>query len=247
MSRISEPLQIVVPVAGEGTRLRPLTRDRPKALVEVAGEPLLARLFRSVAPVEPEAVVLVVPRRGGPIEERFGDAFRGISLRYAVQDRPTGLADAVLAARPLLEGPFVVVQGDNVLRADLAAAAGRFREVAPDALLLTEEVPPGEARQAVCLTDGSGRLRRIVEHPGPAEREAGRIVAGVMIFSTAVFDACRRVEPSEEGERELTDAVNVLLEREDGRVATMPLPGRRVNVNTIEDLRRAEALVADGD
>mgnify|MGYP006278148419 CR=1 FL=1 len=246
MPRTSTPLRIVVPVAGEGTRLRPLTRDRPKALVEVAGEPLLARLLQSVVPVEPEEVVLVVPRRGGGVEERFGAGFRGIPLRYAVQDEPTGLADAVLAARPLVEGPFMVVQGDNVLRADLRAAAERFRRETPDALVLTEEVSPREARQAVCLTDGHGRLRRIVEHPGAAEREAGRIVAGVMLFSTAVFDACRRVEPSEEGERELTDAVNLLLEREDARVATMPLPGRRVNVNTPDDLRRAEALVAGG-
>lgn len=236
-------LPIVVPVAGEGTRLRPFTEDRPKALVEVAGEPLLARLLRSVSSLEPAAAVLVVRRRGGPIEERFGDAFGGIELRYAVQEEPTGLADAVLAARPEVDGPFAVVQGDNVLRADLSPAADRFRREGLDALVLTEEVPPGEARQAVCLTDRHGDLRRIVEHPGPAERTEGRIVAGVTFFSEAIFGACRRVEPSEEGERELTDAVNLLLAEPGARVETMPLPGVRVNVNDPRDLERAEALV----
>lgn len=237
-----DPLRLVVPVAGEGTRLRPLTDDRPKALVEVAGEPLLARLLRSMAALGPEAAVLVVRRRDGPVEERFGDACAGIPLRYAVQAEPTGLADAVLAARPLIDGPFMVVQGDNVLRADLGTAAERFRREALDALVLTEEVPAEEARQAVCLTDRAGRLRRIVEHPDADQRSAGRIVAGVMLFSERVLGACRRVRPSEEGERELTDAVNLLLE-EGARVETMPLPGRRVNVNTPEDLERAEALV----
>lgn len=240
-------LPIVVPVAGEGTRLRPFTEDRPKALVEVAGEPLLSRLLRSVAHLDPDPAVLVVRRRGGPIEERFGDAFEGIALRYAVQEEPTGLADAVLAARPEVDGPFAVVQGDNVLRADLSPAADRFRREELDALVLTEEVLPGEARQAVCLTDRHGDLRRIVEHPGPAERTEGRIVAGVMFFSEAVFGACRRVEPSEEGERELTDAVNLLLDEPGARVEAMPLPGVRVNVNDPEDLERAEALVEGRD
>lgn len=237
-------LPIVVPVAGEGTRLRPFTEDRPKALVEVAGEPLLARLLRSVASFEPAAAVLVVRRRGGPIEERFGDAFEGLELRYAVQEEPTGLADAVLAARPEVDGPFAVVQGDNVLRADLSPAADRFRREELDALVLTEEVPPGKARQAVCLTDRHGDLRRIVEHPGPAERAEGRIVAGATFFSETIFGACRRVEPSaEEDERELTDAVNLLLAEPGARVETMPLPGVRVNVNDPADLERAEALV----
>lgn len=238
-------MRILLPVAGEGTRLRLLTADRPKALVEVAGETLLARLLRSVAHLRPNRVVLVVRRRDGPIEERFGDAFEGLSLRYALQERPTGLAAAVLAAEPLLDGPFALVQGDNVLRADLSPAVDRFRRGGLDALVLTEEVPPQEARQAVCLTDAEGRLRRIVEHPDEEERGAGRIVAGVLLFSPAVFEACRQVLPSEEGEREITDAVNVLLDREDAAVETMPLPGERVNVNTPADLRRAEALVRD--
>ena len=246
MSSAPDPLPIVVPVAGEGTRLRPHTEDRPKALVEVAGEPLLARLLRSVAHLDPPFAVLVVPGRGGPVEQRFGDEFAGLALRYAVQERPEGLAPAVLAARPLLDGPFMVVQGDNVLRADLSPAVGRFRREELDALVLTEEVAPEAARQAVCLTDEAGSLRRIVEHPDEARRRAGLIVAGVLLFSESVFAACRRVEPSEEGERELTDAVNLLLADPAARVAAMPLPGRRVNVNTPDDLRRAEALVRAG-
>lgn len=238
-------MQVVVPAAGEGTRLGRLTRDRPKALVEVGGRPLLAHALRSVLHLEPEEAILVVPRPGGPIRARFGDAFGGVPLRYVEQPRPTGLAHAVLAAEPLVRGPFLVIQGDNVHRSNLRPAVDRHRRRGLDALVLTEEVPPSGARQAVCVTRADGSLARIVEHPSGRQRRAGRIVAGVFVFSPAVFDACRQVEPSEEGEHELTDAVNLLLAREDREVEAMRLEGRRVNVNTPEDLRRAERLLRE--
>lgn len=236
-------MKAVVPAAGEGTRLGALTDGRPKALVEVGGEPLLAHVLSALRQLSPEEVVVVVGREGGPIRERFGSRWRGIPLRWAVQPRPTGLADALLAAEGRVDGDFVTLYGDNVCRADLRAPVARFREEGLDALLLTLRVPPSEARQGLCLTDGDGRLTRIVEHPDERQRREGLVVTGFNAFSPAIFDACRRVEPSEEGERELPDAVNLLL-REGRPVETMPLDGWRVNVNTPEDLARAERRLA---
>ncbi len=238
-------MQVVIPAAGEGTRLGARTDDRPKALVEVAGEPLLAHTLRSVLHLEPEEAILVVPGRRGPVEEAFGDRFEGMPLRYVRQARPSGLAHAVLVAEPVVDGDFLVVPGDNVHRSDLRPAVDRLQRRSLDALVLTEEVAPSEARQAVCVTGPDGSLLRIVEHPDPAQREVGRIVAGAFVFARTVFDACRKVEPSEEGEYELTDAVNVLVDREDRKVEALPLEGRRVNVNTPDDLRRAERLLRE--
>lgn len=236
-------MQVVVPAAGEGTRLGSRTDDRPKALVEVAGEPLLAHTLRSVLHLEPEEAIVVVRSLGGAVRERFGDAFEGLPLRYARQRRPSGLAHAVLVAEPLVHRDFLVIQGDNVHRSDLRPAVERHRSRGLDALVLTEEVSPSEARQAVCVTGPDGALVRILEHPDEVQRRLGRIVAGVFVFSPLVFDACREVRPSEEGEYELTDAVNLLLDRTDRRVEAMPLEGSRVNVNTPDDLRRAEELI----
>lgn len=115
-------MQVVVPAAGEGTRLGARTEDRPKALVEVAGEPLLAHTLRSVLHLQPDEAILVVPGRGGPMERAFGTSFEGLPLRYVLQVRPSGLAHAVLAGEPLVDGPVVVVQGDNVGRSNLRPA-----------------------------------------------------------------------------------------------------------------------------
>lgn len=239
-------MQVVVPAAGEGSRLGALTEARPKALVEVAGEPLLAHTLRSILHLEPQEAILVVRRRDGTVRSRLGASFEGLPLRYAGQPHPTGLAHAVLAARPLVRGDFLVIQGDNVHRSDLRPAVDRHRRRGLDALVLTEDVPPSVARQAVCVPGPDGGLLRISEHPDAGEREIGRIVAGVFVFAPTVFDACREVRPSQEGEHELTDAVNLLLERPDRRVEAMALEGRRVNVNTPEDLRRAERLLRAG-
>jgi glucose-1-phosphate thymidylyltransferase len=258
----------VIPAAGRGTRLRPLTDDRPKPLVEVAGEPLLAHALRALEPLAPGRVVVVTGHLGERIRGRFGDRWEGgarrrgaegdgrrrsrpgngagagFELTYVRQPNASGLAHALLAAEPKLRGDFAVLYGDNVVCADLASPVERFRERGLDALVVTEEVPPERARQGVCLTAPDGTLARIVEHPTDDQRRAGRVVTGFSVFSPRVLDACRRVEPSEGGEYELTDAVNVLLDREDARVEAVPLDGWRVNVNTPEDLERAERRLA---
>lgn len=233
-------MQAVIPAAGEGTRLGPLTADRPQALLPVAGEPLLAHCLRSLSPLELTGAVVVVREPDGPVARRFGDGFEGLPLRYARQARPEGLADAVLSAAPFLDGdPFVVLNGDNVLRGNVREAAERRRREGLDALLVVEEVPPERAHQGVCRTDGRGRLIRMVEYPDEEDRRAGLINTGFGVYSPALLDACRAVEPSEAGEREITDAVNLLLEW-DRPVGILRLRGWRVNVNTPGDLLEAE-------
>lgn len=237
-------MQAVIPAAGDARRLGPLARDRPQALVPVAGEPLLAHCLRSLRPLDLSEAILVVRDGEGPVRERFGAHFEGLRLRYARQPRPEGLADAVLAAEPELAGePFVVLHGDNVVRGNLGEAVERRRRDGLDALLLVEEVPPADARQGVCRTDDRGRLLRLVEYPDEEDRAEGLILTGFGVYTGALLDACRDVEPSAAGERELSDAVNVLLDR--GRpVGTLRLSGWRVNVNTPADLRAVEERLA---
>lgn len=232
-------MKAVIPAAGEGTRLAPLTDERPKPLVEVAGRPLLGHVLDALRPLGPEEYLVVVGRGAGRIMERFGEGYRGVPIHYVRQPVPSGLAHAVLAAEPRVSGEFVVLNGDNVIRADLETPVRRRRREGLDAVLLTEEVPPEEAGQGVCLTDAAGRPVRLVEHPDAEERRVGLVAAGCYAFSPRVFDACRRVRPSEEGEYELADAINVLI-RGRGSVDAVPLDGWRVNVNTPEDVERAE-------
>ena len=231
----------VVPAAGEGTRLRPLTDDRPKPLVEVAGRPLLAYPLDTLLELGVDELVVVVGYRGDQVVEAFGDAYRGRPVTYVEQPEPAGLADAVRRAEPHVEDDFVVVNGDNVFDADLAPVVARHREADPDATLLVDEVSADEAADTGVLRFGDdGTLEGVVEKP--VDPPSTRVTRGCYALSPLAFNACHLVRPSPRGERELSDAVDLLLAA--GRaVETVPLEGECVNVNTPDDLDAAAELV----
>jgi dTDP-glucose pyrophosphorylase len=224
----------------------PLTERRPKPLVPVAGRPLLAHALDAVRPVVEEAVV-VVGYQGERIRERFGRAHEGLGLTYVEQPEQRGLADALACSEPAVEGPFVHLNADNVFGAEPGGAANvrplvaRRRETDADAVLLVERVSRAAARRVgVVTTDDAGWVRDVVEKP---DRPPSRLVqTGCFVFTPAIFDACRAVEPAETGEVELSDAI-ARLARE-GRVETVRLQGWRCNVNTPRDRAAAEARLA---
>jgi glucose-1-phosphate thymidylyltransferase len=226
----------LVPAAGRGTRLRPLTDERPKGLVDVGDKPLLEHVFETLAP-HVEAYVVVIGYRGGQIRDRFGETYDGRPVSYVEQPDARGLADAVHRAESLVDGPFLQLNGDNVLRGNVGEVLDRHREREADATLLVDRVSEERARRGGVLELDGDEVVDLVEKP--AEPPSRLATTGCFAFSPRIFEACRAIEPSERGEYELTDAVRWLLEH-DGTVETVRFDGWRVNVNTAEDIERAE-------
>lgn len=233
---VQPDVKVVVPAAGEGTRLRPLTADRPKGLVGVAGEPLLARVFDAVVALPVSELVVVVGYRAGAIVDRFGASYAGTPIRYVHQREQRGLGHAVLAAEPHVEGDFLVVNGDNAIDADLTPVLSHHREVSPAATLPVEEVDLEAARGTGVVVVEDGRVRTAVEKS--ADPPSTLALTGVYAFSPAIFDACRLATPAERGEVELSDAVDLLV-RAGRRVDAVEFPGWRLNVNEPADVEVA--------
>jgi len=231
-------VQAVVPAAGRGSRLGALTTDRPKPLVPVGGEPLLAHALDALALPDVDAFVVVVGYHGDQIRERFGDRYAGRPVEYVEQPDPRGLADALLCAEDAVDGAFLHCNADNVFGADLSRLARHRERTDADAVLLTERVSEREARETGVLVREGSTLRVVEKPEAPPSRE---VQTGAFAFSPAVFDACRVVEPSDRGEFELSDAVTHLAR--DERVETLELEGGewRVNVNTPDDIATAES------
>jgi glucose-1-phosphate thymidylyltransferase len=229
-------MQGVVPAAGRGTRLRPLTDDRPKALVRVAGTPLLAHVLEALAP-HVDGYVVVIGYRGDRIREHYGGTYDGRPITYVEQPTQRGLAHAVQQAEPAIEESFMQLNGDNVLRGNVGDVAATHRRTDADATLLVEDVSCERAKRGGVVRIDDGDVVGLVEKPD--EPPTTLATTGCFAFSRRIFEACRAIGPSERGEYELPDAIE-WLRPQGGRIEIVELDGWRVNVNTDADIERAE-------
>ena len=238
-------MQAVVLAAGEGTRLRPLTEDKPKGMVEVAGKPILTHCFEQLVDLGADDLYAVVGYKKEAIIEHYGDEFDGVPITYAHQREQKGLAHALLTVEEHIEDDFMLMLGDNIFQANLQDVINRQREDRADAAFLVEEVPWDEAsRYGVCDTNKYGEIVEVVEKPD--DPPSNLVMTGFYTFTPAIFHACHLVQPSERGEYEISDAVDLLLDS--GRtIDAIRMDGWRVDVGYPEDREKAEQLLDGGD
>ncbi|WP_435159378.1 sugar phosphate nucleotidyltransferase [Haladaptatus sp. DFWS20] len=231
-------MQAVILAAGKGTRLRPLTDERPKALVEVAGKPILTRCFETVIELDADELVVVIGYEGEKIRERYGDSFAGVPITYVRQDEQVGMAHALLQAEPQVDDDFMCMDGDCVIRSDLRPLIERQQEGGVDAVQEVEFVSTEAARvKAICDVTEENELRGIEKEPDDPPNPS-LVAAGFAIYSQAMFDACADTELSVRGEYELAESIHRFV---DGKtMVAMTTDGWSVNVNTPEERKLAE-------
>ncbi|MFC7058392.1 sugar phosphate nucleotidyltransferase [Halovenus salina] len=229
----------VVPAAGEGTRLRPLTDSKPKGLVSVAGRPLLEHVFEALLDSGVDELIVVVGYRAGDIIDHFGESFEGWPITYVHQRERLGLGHAIGLVEPHVDESFVVLNGDNVVDGTLDRPIQRFEESDSDAVIAVEKAEPDRARETGVVTVDGKRVTGIVEKPD--EPPSTLVTTGCYVLSPRVFDALELIEPSPRGEYELADALGVLI-RAGRLVEAVELDTDRVNVNTPADAQQAEQV-----
>ena len=231
-------MQVVVLAAGQGTRLRPLTETKPKGMVEVNDKPILTHCFEQVVDLGADEIVVVVGYKKEAIIDHYGDQFQGVPITYAHQCEQLGLAHALLCVEEHIEGDFMLMLGDNIFDANLEDVIRRHNEDRADAVFLTEEVPWEEAsRYGVCNTNAYGEITEVVEKPD--EPESNLVMTGFYTFTPAIFHACKLVQPSNRGEYELSEAVDLLI-RSGRTIDAFRIDGWRIDVGYPEDRQRAE-------
>jgi glucose-1-phosphate thymidylyltransferase len=238
-------MKAIVLAAGEGTRLRPLTEDKPKGMVEVNGKPLITHCFEKLSDLGATEFVVVVGYRKQDIIDHYGDEWQGIPITYTHQREQNGLAHALLTAEEHIDDDFMLILGDNVFEANLSDVVHRQQESRADAAFLVEEVPWDEApRYGVCDTNKYGEITDVVEKPD--DPPSNLVMTGFYTFSPAIFHACKLVQPSNRGEYELSEAIDLLLQS--GRtIDAIRLDGWRVDVGYPEDRDEAERRLEDGE
>jgi glucose-1-phosphate thymidylyltransferase len=238
-----EPLKGLILSGGAGTRLRPITHTSAKQLVPVANKPVLFYGIEALVDAGvTEIGIIIAPETGDEIRKAAGDGSDfGAVITYIVQDKPAGLAHAVLtAAEFIAESPFVMYLGDNLLRDGLRGLVSTFVDDEPDALILLTPVDDPSS-YGVAELDGE-RIVRLIEKP--KDPPSNLALVGVYLFGSSIFEAARGLEPSWRGEYEITEAIQALID--DGRrVQSEVVRGWWKDTGQLADMLEANRLVLE--
>jgi len=200
----------VVLAAGEGTRLRPLTRNRPKPMLPAANRPILEHVCDALVEAGVDRLVLVVGYRRERVQEHFGPSYRGVPVEYVVQDKQLGSGHALLQARGAVDGSLLVVNGDRLIAAEsVGAVRDAFAE--DDARAALAVIERADASQYGAVRLRGRDIEEIVEKP---DSDDFRLInAGVYAFDASVFEAIEAT-PRTDGELALTDTIARLVDTE---------------------------------
>ena len=160
--------------------MQPLTFERPKPLVLVAGRPILEYIIDAL-PDEVDEIILVVGYKADMIRKHFGDSYNGRSIRYVHQWMPAGTAHALSMAEPLLRDErFIFMNGDDLHGTHAFDKALAY----PLALLAAEHEDP--SKFGVIELHADGTLANIIEKP--AVPSSNLISTGAMILDKRIFN-----------------------------------------------------------
>ena len=191
-------MQAVILAGGFGTRLRPLTSTRPKPLIPFANEPFLLHTLRQLAAGGFTEVVLSTMYLPEAFDQLLPEARKaGVEVVLSSEDTPMGTSGAVKRLAHLLDGTFLVLNGDVLIDVDFQRLVALHRERQAAATLALVRVPDPSAFGLVPV-DPDDRVTAFLEKPAPDEDAwvTDLINAGVYVLEPSVLDHVPAGQPS---------------------------------------------------
>jgi UDP-N-acetylglucosamine diphosphorylase / glucose-1-phosphate thymidylyltransferase / UDP-N-acetylgalactosamine diphosphorylase / glucosamine-1-phosphate N-acetyltransferase / galactosamine-1-phosphate N-acetyltransferase len=231
----------VLLAAGRGTRMRELTADLPKPMIEVRGKAVLQHMVEGLRDAGAREFLIIVGYRAETVSNFFGDGSRyKIQIQYATQVVQDGTGRVVDLARNFVAtSPFVLSYGDILVD---PANYKRLVDLADDieAIISVKRGEDVSKGGAVFVNDQMD-LVDLREKPEPGEPTSPWYNAGLYAFRPSIFEFTAKLKPSPRGEYELTDAVRE-LGRSGKKVQALELIGEWADVRDPEILAKLNQL-----
>ncbi len=173
---------------GEGSRLRPLTINRPKPMVSIVNKPCLGHIFDLLQRHGITDAFVTLQYLASQIQDSFGDGGAvGMNLRYSVEESPLGTGGSVRQIGDALDDTFIVISGDALTDIDLSAVIAFHREKKA-AVTLTLYRVPNPLEYGVVITNDEGRITKFLEKPSWGEVFSDTINTGIYVIEPRVLE-----------------------------------------------------------
>jgi dTDP-glucose pyrophosphorylase len=234
----------VILAAGRGTRMRELTVDLPKPMIEVRGKPVLQHIVEGLRHAGIREFLVIVGYRADVAQKFFGDGSRfDIDIEYATQVTQDGTGRVVDLAKDFVaRSTFVLAYGDILVD---PANYKRIVDLSDDveAVEAIVSVTRGEdvSKGGAILVNERMELLDIREKAPPGDARSPWYNAGLYVFRPSIFEFTAKLQPSPRGEYELTDAIRALAQS-GNKVQAVELVGEWADVRDPEVLAKLNAL-----
>jgi glucose-1-phosphate thymidylyltransferase len=202
-------VKVIVPLAGKGTRLLPLTNRVPKPLVRVAGRPVMDYVMDSVRGLDVDELIVITGHLRDVVEKYIVTHY-DVPARFVEQKTLDGTAGAINLARPYVDRPVLIIFVDTLFEADLSI----IKSTPADGIIWAKEVEDYQ-RFGVIVIDARGYMTRIVEKPSTPVSRLANIGLQYVADWKSLFEGIAHVmtqPPGKGGEYYLTDAFQYMVD-----------------------------------
>lgn len=216
-------MTVVIPLGGYGTRLRPLTYSLPKPLLLCAGDTVLGWIFKSIRQLSPSEIVLIVGYKGDVIKNWVSEHYSDLPVRYVVQEEAKGLGHAVWKAGEVIstESDVLIYLGDSIFDLDWEI----IKEGKENFIGVKEVDNPKRFGVAEIEDDNIVGLVEKPEEPSSNLAVVGLYYIKKWDFLYRQLNFLVREDMRTRNEYQLTDALSLMLEKEDIILKKLPVKG----------------------